>query len=63
MYTGEAFYWWCTNCSVNVDILLAPGVGLYCILCGTKVKKPKNRPGPGRFYISESEVDNLFEKW
>lgn len=35
-------YWWCSKCKINVDILHAYSIGIFCIQCGHKVTNPKN---------------------
>ena len=38
----EQNYWWCATCNLNVDVLIAYSVGIFCIICGDKVTKPDN---------------------
>lgn len=40
------YYWWCDACKDNVDIFTFPGDGVYCITCGSRTRKPDNRPDP-----------------
>lgn len=59
----NGFYWWCKKCKDNVDVMIAHEVGIFCIICGEKVIKPKNRKGPGKFYVSDEDVDRVMQKW
>lgn len=56
MNPNENLYWWCNSCKINVDILQAPGVGIFCIQCGSSVSMPKNIPEP-LFFDDEEESE------
>lgn len=56
-------YWWCRKCKKNVDILIAHGIGIFCIECGKKVYRPKNRKKISKFYVDDTIVDKTMNKW
>lgn len=36
-------YWWCFHCQVNVGILIAHELGIFCRECGRKIRMPADR--------------------
>ena len=55
-------FWWCKKCKKNVDIMLAPGVGVFCNHCASKVTMPKNIEKPPFFDYTDEDLDELIDK-